>query len=68
MISSIGSIAGKFRDVFAIYPVSNLTGNSIHDYYMSVMRMVHEVGFQVVTISVDNATAKRKCLTHISVL
>lgn len=55
----IKSVAGKYRDVVGLFPMSNLTASIQHDIFLSVLRMVTDIGFNVVSISVDNHTVNR---------
>ena len=59
----IKSVVGKYKDIVAIYPVAGLTAVKQHECYEEVMSTVHEVGFNVVAISVDNAATNRKFFT-----
>jgi len=56
----IQSLAGKYKDLVAIYPTAKLTASKLHDCYQKVVTLMKAVGFNVVAVSVDNATTNRK--------
>ena len=56
----IKSLSSKYRDMVCIYPVRNLKAETQKHCLDKVMHLVHEVGFNVIGISVDNAAANRK--------
>jgi len=56
----IKSLAGKYKDLVAIYPTAKLTASKLHDCYQEVVTLVKAVGFNVVAVSVDNAATNRK--------
>ena len=56
----IKSLAGKYKDVVALYPMSKLTASKQFDCYKEVMQLLHGLSLNVVGISVDNATTNRK--------
>ena len=43
-----------------IYPVKNLKAETQKQCFNKIMYLLHEVGFNVVGVSVDNAAANRK--------
>ena len=43
-----------------IHPVENLKADTQKQCFDKVMHLVHEVGFNVIEISVDNAAANQK--------
>ena len=51
----IKSLSSKYRDIVCIHPVRNLKANTQKQCFDKVMHLVHEVGFNVIGISVDNA-------------
>ena len=53
-------LSSPYRDIAGLYPVKNLKPETQKTYYDQVMALVHEVGFNVVAICVDNAPANRK--------
>ena len=56
----IRSLSSKYRDMVCIHPVRNLKADTQKQCFDKVMHLVHEVGFDVIEISVDNAAANRK--------
>ena len=58
----IKSVAGKYKDVVGIYPMSKLTAAKQHECYLEVMKLIRSVSINVVAISVDNASTNRKFL------
>lgn len=60
----VKSLAGKYQDLVAIFPVATLTAEKQFDCYRLVRQQMIEVGFRVVAISVDNAAVNRKFYTN----
>ena len=58
----VKSVAGKFRDLVAMYPMSKLTALKQFECYKEVMTLLRKVLLNVVAISVDNASTNRKFL------
>ena len=56
----IKSLSSKYRDMVCIHPVRNLKAETQKQCFDKLMHLVHEVGFNVIGISVDNAAANRK--------
>lgn len=56
----VKSMASKYRDLVAIYPMCKLTAAKQFACYQEVHSMLRNVDLNVVAISVDNATANRK--------
>ena len=56
----IKSIAGKYKDIVAIYPISGLTALKLSECYEEVMKLINLIPFNVVAISVDNAAVNRR--------
>ena len=56
----VKSIAGKYKDIVAIYPMSKLTAAKQHDCYKEVVALLQDVSLNLVGISVDNASTNRK--------
>lgn len=61
----IRSCAGSYKDIVGIYPMLNITAEKQHSCYLDVLQLVHSLSFNVVAISVDNATINRKFFTQI---
>lgn len=61
----ISSLFNPYEDIVAQYPVMNLDSSILKECYNSVMDALHEVGFEVVLLSCDNATPNRKFLTEL---
>jgi hypothetical protein len=59
----IKSLASKYKDVVAIYPMANLTAAKQNDCYTEVIANMNKAGLYVVAISVDNASTNRKFFT-----
>jgi len=59
----VKSLACKYKDVIAIYPMDKLTAAKQHECYQEVMAMLHATQLTVVAISVDNAATNRKFFT-----
>lgn len=60
----IRSIAGGYKDVIALYPITSLTAENQFKCYKEVMTILRQIPFNVVAISVDNATVNRKFFTQ----
>ena len=56
----IKSLSSGYKDMVGIYPVKNLKAETEKNCFDKVMLLLHEVGFNVVGLSVDNAAANRK--------
>ena len=55
----IKSLSSGYKEMVGIYPAKNLKAETEKDCLDKVM-LLHEVGFNVVGLSVDNAAANRK--------
>ena len=56
----IKSVAGGYKDIVSIYPISNLTSKRLFQCYHEVMNLLESVSFNIVAISVDNAAVNRR--------
>ena len=56
----VRSLTSKYRDIIGIYPIKTLTSDALNDYYIDVMRLLYEVGLNVVAILVDNHPVNRR--------
>jgi len=56
----VKSLAGKYKDIVAIYPMDRLTAEKQHQCYTEVMAMLHSTDLNVVAVSVNNAATNRK--------
>ena len=56
----IKSLSSGYQDMVGIYPIKNLKAESQKACFDKVMLLVHEIGFNVIGICVDNASANRK--------
>ena len=56
----IKSLSSGYQDMVGIYPVKNLTATTQKDCFDRIVFLLHEVGFNVVGLSVDNAATNRK--------
>lgn len=56
----IKSVASRYKDIVAIYPIDKLTASKQHECYLDVMVLLHKTPVTVVAISVDNAATNRK--------
>src|SRR6218665_3515426 len=59
----VKSLADKYKDLVAIYPMSNLTAAKQFTCYKEVMDLLRTVSLHIVAISVDNASTNRKFFT-----
>lgn len=60
----VKSIAGKYRDIVAMYPMCKLTADKQNECYKEVSLLLKSVQLNVVAISVDNASTNRKFFTE----
>lgn len=56
----VKSVAGDYKDIIGIYPISNLTAAKQFACYTDVSALLSSVNLNVVAISVDNAAVNRK--------
>ena len=56
----VKSLSSSYQDMVGIYPVKNLKAATQKKCFDKIMVLLHNVGFNVVAISVDNAAANRK--------
>ena len=63
MISSVG---GTYRDIVCMIPVFRISSSFIEEKLKEVMKLIHEVGFQAVALSMDNLSANRSALVNLS--
>ena len=56
----IKSLSSGYQDMVGIYPIKNLKAETKKACFNKVMLLVHEIGFNVIGICVDNASANRK--------
>ena len=56
----IKSLSSGYKDMVVMYPIKNLRAETQKTCFDKVMTLLHEVGFNVVAVSVDNAPANRK--------
>jgi len=56
----IKSLSSGYQDMVGIYPIKNLKATTQKECFDKIMFLLHQVGFNVVGISVDNAAANRK--------
>lgn len=61
----IKSVAGGYKDIVSIYPISNLTSKQLLQCYQEVMSLLESVSFNVIAISVDNAAVNRRFLIEL---
>ena len=60
----IKSLSSNYKDMVGIYSVKNLKAETQKQCFDKIMQLLHEVGFNVIGISVDNAAANRKFYKH----
>jgi len=56
----VKSLASRYKDIVAIYPICKLTAAKQFECYQEVAALLRTVSLNVVAISVDNATTNRK--------
>ena len=59
----VKSLANKYKDIVAIYPMDKLTAVKLFDCYREVMSLLRRTAMNVVAILVDNAATNRKFFT-----
>jgi len=60
----IKSVAGKYKALVAIYPMSKLTASKLLECFNEVMTLLRKASLNVAVISVDNAATNRKFIVH----
>jgi len=60
---AVKSLACKYVDLVAIYPMAKLTAEKLYDCYKDVMQQLRKVSLKVIAMSVDNASTNRKFYT-----
>lgn len=60
----IKSLTCKYRDIVDIFPMKSLKAESLFNCYKEVLQLLHDIGFNVAAICVDNASANRKFYTE----
>ena len=61
----VQSVAGSYKDMISLCPISNLDAELLYKEFCGVLKCLTEVGFDVVAISVDNATPNRRFFNDI---
>lgn len=61
----VASLFGAFQDMVAQYPIMNLDSSTLLRCYEVIMRVLHNIGFEVLILSSDNATSNRKFMTEL---
>ena len=56
----VKSLSSGYQDMVGIYPIKNLKAETQKACFDKVMLLVHEIGFNVIGICVENASANRK--------
>eukprot|EP00094_Tigriopus_californicus_P004617 TCALIF_04445-PA protein Name:"Protein of unknown function" AED:0.29 eAED:0.30 QI:0/0/0/0.16/1/1/6/0/546 len=56
----VKSIAGKFKDMVALYPCTKLTAEMLEAQVNEVLRALDSIGFEILALCMDNATTNRK--------
>lgn len=59
----ISSLLSKAKDVVAIVPVKNLTGDLLHNMLRQVLQVLHKAGFTVTCVVSDNNRVNRNAFT-----
>ena len=57
---AVKSLACKYMDLVAIYPMDKLTADKLHQCYIEFVKLLKSVSLTVVALSVDNAATNRK--------
>ena len=60
---AVKSLACKYMDLVAIYPMAKLTADKLNACYNEVSSLMKKVSINVVALSVDNASTNRKFYT-----
>lgn len=58
----IKSLAGKYKDIVAIYPINKLSAEKPNACYQEVMTTPRSLPINITAVSVDNAAVNRKFL------
>uniref|UniRef100_A0A0K2V8G5 Putative LOC100214709 [Hydra vulgaris] n=1 Tax=Lepeophtheirus salmonis TaxID=72036 RepID=A0A0K2V8G5_LEPSM len=54
-------VCSKYQERVAMYPIICLNSSVLHDLLLQINTKLFKIGFDVVTISMDNASPNRKC-------
>lgn len=54
------SIAGNYKDIVSLSPISHLDSKFIHDMVLKMLPELSEIGFDVIGMSVDNHPVNRR--------
>ena len=57
----IKSVAGKYRDIISISPISNLTAKKQYDIWYNTALALSEIGFDIAVTMTDGNDVNRKC-------
>lgn len=60
----ISSVAGSFKDMVALVPVTKMDSNFIHSTLEKTLEILKEADFRVVSILADGHSVNRKLFTH----
>ncbi|KAG1666192.1 THAP domain-containing protein 1 [Nymphon striatum] len=55
----ISSVCGKHKDIVSLYPVKRLNANKLEECCLAVLKLLDDIGYNVVAISVDNHPVNR---------
>nr|XP_040578541.1 uncharacterized protein LOC121127276 [Lepeophtheirus salmonis] len=55
------SVCSKYQDTVAMYPIGCLNSSVLYDLLLQINTELFKIGFDVVAISMDNASPNRKC-------
>ena len=51
----ITSLSSDYKDMVGIFPIKNLKAETQAKCFNKIMQLLHNIGFNVIAISVDNA-------------
>lgn len=60
---AVKSLACKYVDIVAIYPMAKLTAQKLNECFQDVRRFLSNISLNVIAVSVDNASTNRKFYT-----
>ena len=55
----ISSLLSSYKDIVALYPVRCLTGQNLLQYTQNVLKVLHQIGFRVLSLISDNNRVNR---------
>ena len=55
----VSSLRSSYKDIVALYPVKNITADNLLSYTINTLKILHEVGYKVISLISDNNRVNR---------